>query len=82
MSKPSQGISRSNCGEEQPVDKDRAQTTHHTRSDDTTPSKQGRERQPCPLRPLARQMIGALLGPVSRLSIPDAREETRRRARQ
>jgi hypothetical protein len=40
MSKPSQGISKDNRGEEQPTDKDRAQTAHHSGADETTPSKQ------------------------------------------
>jgi hypothetical protein len=40
MTKPSQGISGDNRGEEQPVDKDRTQTAHMTKPDDTAPSKQ------------------------------------------
>lgn len=38
MTKPSQGITRDNRGEEQPADENRAQTAHQTES---APSKEG-----------------------------------------
>ena len=41
MTKPNQGITRDNRGEEQPADKGRAQTAHQSGSNETTPSKQG-----------------------------------------
>ena len=41
MSKPSQGISRDGRGEEQPSDKERAQTAQQSDPDKTTLSKQG-----------------------------------------
>jgi hypothetical protein len=41
MTKPNQGIIRDNRGEEQPADKERAQTAHQSGSNETTPSKQG-----------------------------------------
>jgi hypothetical protein len=40
MTKPGQGISRNNRGEEQPVDKDRARTAYTTKPDDAAPSKE------------------------------------------
>jgi hypothetical protein len=52
MSK-SQGISRDNRGEEQPADKDRAQTAHRTGFGEPSPSKEETRKGDgtCPARP-------------------------------